>query len=235
MGPTTYNMPPTTSPTCVGIIMDGNRRWAREHGLPSLEGHRRGYEKLKEVMGWCREAGIAHLAVYAFSTENWKRSADEVGYLMDLMRTMLREQLPELRKEHTAVHVVGKLDLLPADLQETVSTLHDTNPRDAIHHLWACISYGGRAAIADAVNILHAEGVGEVNEDAITRTLWTADMPAPDIILRTGGEKRLSNFLMWHSGYSELFFLDTYWPDFSRVEFDEVLTQFTDRKRNYGI
>ncbi len=224
----------TQVPHSIGIIMDGNRRWARERGLPTLEGHRAGYAKLKEVAAWCRDVGVRHLAVYAFSTENWKRDVNEVAYLMDFMRIAFREQLSELRKERTAVHIVGKLDLLPADLQETVCTLHDTNPSDATHHLWACVSYGGRAEIVDAVNVLREED-GVVDEDAITRALWTAAMPAPDIIVRTGGEKRLSNFLMWHSGYSELFFLDTLWPDFSRDTFDTVIAEFMARKRNFGV
>lgn len=229
---TTHPSQPT--PACVGIIMDGNRRWAHTHNLPTVEGHRKGYETLKEVAVWCKEREIHHLAVYAFSTENWKRSEEEVGYLMDLMRTLLQERLAKTQVLEEAVHVVGDYTRFPVDIQELITTLHARNSPDATYHLWVCASYGGKPEILAAVNSLLHRGVGEVTEEEFTRTLWSVGMPAPDIIIRTGGEKRLSNFLLWLSGYSELFFLDTYWPDFSKEDLNGVLTDFASRKRNYG-
>ncbi|MBP9749399.1 MAG: di-trans,poly-cis-decaprenylcistransferase [Candidatus Pacebacteria bacterium] len=222
------------APTCVGIIMDGNRRWARVRDVPTLMGHTSGYEKLKETEGWCKEANVRHLAVYAFSTENWNRGAEEVGYLMDLMRTVLHDRLEKLQSPDVAVHIVGDCGRFPKDIQDLIAAVHSKNRADAEYHLWVCASYGGKSEILAAVNALIQEGVQEVTEECFTGALWTAAMPAPDIIVRTGGERRLSNFLMWHSGYSELFFLDTLWPDFSKEEFDGILAEFAERTRNYG-
>lgn len=214
--------------------MDGNRRWARERGLPTLEGHKKGYETFKQVAAWCKEQDIEHLAVYAFSTENWNRSKEEVGYLMRLMRDLLTKGLPQMHKEDVAIHIVGDLARFPDDIQELTEALHSKNPKSASHHLWVAASYGGRPEILAAVKTLLQEGAGEVSEQGFTDKLWTAGMPAPDIIIRTGGEKRLSNFLMWHSGYSELFFRDTLWPDFSEQELRDVLKEYAQRKRNFG-
>ncbi|EFK95841.1 Undecaprenyl pyrophosphate synthetase [sediment metagenome] len=226
---------PNPVPTCVGVIMDGNRRWARTHGLPALEGHRKGYAKLTEMMRWCEEAGVTHLVVYALSTENWNRSPEEVSYLMDLFRVMLDDLEKERDQKKIAIHFAGDLSRFPHDIASRMEEVHATNPKDAEHHLWVAASYGGKAEVLAGINTLLARGVTKVDERTFCDALWTAGMPDPDIILRTGGEKRLSNFLMWHSGYSELFFLDTKWPDLSKVEFDEVLKQFVNRKRNYGV
>jgi undecaprenyl diphosphate synthase len=223
------------TPTCVGIIMDGNRRWARARNLPTFEGHQKGYAKLKEVAEWCKEAGVAHLALYAFSTENWNRSKEEVSYLMDLFGIMLRTELPKLRKENTAVYVAGKIELFPESLQKAILDMHATNPKDATQHIWVCASYGGRAEILAGVNALLASGVKEVDEQAFADSLWTAGMPEPDIIVRTSGEHRLSGFLTWASVYSELFFIDSYWPDFSKREFMDVLEEYYARERMRGV
>ncbi len=222
------------APTCVGIIMDGNRRWARERGLPQIEGHRVGYAKLKEVATWCRESGVRHLVVYAFSTENWNRTAEEVSYLMDLFRKVLANELTSIRKERTAVHLVGQVNRLPQDMQRMVAEMHATNPVDAVHHVWLCVSYGGRAEILDAVNVLLKQEQKVITESEFSNALWTAGMPDPDIIIRTGGERRLSGFLTWASVYSELFFLEQHWPDFSRELFDSVLTDCASRERRHG-
>jgi undecaprenyl diphosphate synthase len=221
-------------PLCVGIIMDGNRRWARERRLPTIAGHRRGYEKFKEVADWSKEAGILHLAVYAFSAENWSRPPEEVTHLLDLMRAVLKSGIPEIHKPDVAVHVVGDLARFPADIQELIAGLHAKNDPAAERHLWVCAGYGGRQEVVAAVNTLVARGVHEVSEADISNALWTAEMPDPDIIIRTGGQERLSNFLLWRSAYSEFFFLDTYWPAFTRSEFDGILAAFASRKRNYG-
>lgn len=233
--PVSSKLKAVSSPVCVGIIMDGNRRWARERGLPTLEGHRRGYQKLKEVAQWSRTAGVRHLAFYALSTENWKRAEEEVAYLMDLFRMVLSTELSTLRAENTAVHLVGDVERFPQDLQESIRDMHASNPIDAEHHVWLCASYGGRAEIVAAVNSLCAKSVdGVIDETVFSHALWTLGMPDPDIIIRTGGEHRLSGFLTWQSVYSELFFLDPYWPDFSKEMFDQVLADFASRERRHG-
>lgn len=223
-----------TIPACVGVILDGNRRWAKERNLHTLEGHKKGYENLRELTDWTREAGILHLVVYAFSTENWKRTADEVGYLMDMLRTELMKRFSELRKDDTAVHMVGDIGMLPADIQKLVQELHDSNDPDATYHVWVAMSYGGRAEIVSAVNMLLEKGVTHVSEEEFASSLWTAGMPDPDLIIRTGGNRRLSNFLTWASVYSELFFVDTFWPAFTKEEYFHILETFANRGRNFG-
>lgn len=221
-------------PTCVGCIMDGNRRWAKAHDQDVRGGHAAGYETLKQVVSWCKDMGVRHLVVYAFSTENWNRGEREVGCLLDLMRTVLRTQLEELRSHDVAVHVVGDIARFPEDLQSEIAHLHETNPTEARYHLWACTSYGGRAELVAAAQRLVEDGVTDVTEDSFSEALWTADMPDPDLIIRTGGQQRLSNFLPWQSTYSELFFLDLLWPDLDRTTWNNVLHEFAQRKRNYG-
>jgi undecaprenyl diphosphate synthase len=219
--------------SCVGIIMDGNRRWAKERGFPSLEGHRKGYGKLKDVLEWCKEENIQHLVVYAFSTENWGRSEEEVSYLMDLFREMSKE-LKKTNEGDTAVHFVGDLSRFPKDLQEKIEELHKSSKSDATYHLWIAASYGGRPELISAVNTLAQKGPGPYTEKDVTEALWTHPMPDPDLIIRTGGDHRISNFLLWQGAYAELFFIDTYWPAFSREDFEGVLNEYHERERRYG-
>jgi undecaprenyl diphosphate synthase len=224
----------STIPTCVGVILDGNRRWAKERNLPTIEGHRKGYENLKALTEWTHEIGIPHLVVYAFSTENWKRASDEVGYLMDMLRSELIKRFSELRKDDTAVHMVGEIAMLPNDIQELIEELHRQNNPSAMFHVWVAVSYGGRAEIVSAVNTLLEKKVSHVNEEEFSSTLWTAGMPDPDLIVRTGGNHRLSNFLPWASVYAELFFVDTFWPAFTKEEYLQILQTFATRGRNFG-
>lgn len=222
-----------TMPTCVGIIMDGNRRWAREHNLPKLEGHRRGADKLKNTIQFVRDRGIKHLAVYAFSTENWNREPTEVSYLMDLFRELVHKELKKMGEEGVRVRFAGQRERFSPDLQQAIDDIEkETEQNDAIT-LWICLSYGGRAEIVAAASA--AAKSGEITEDSLSQHLWTTGMPGPDIIIRTGGEKRLSNFLLWQAAYSELFFTDTLWPDFTEEEFDSILAKFASRKRNFGV
>lgn len=223
-----------TTPACIGVVMDGNRRWARARNVSTIEGHTEGFKKLKEVVEWCKEDGVSHVVAYAFSTENWRRAEEEVGGLMNLMRHVLQHELAELRTHDVAVHVVGALDRFPEDLQQAIAELHATNPKDATRHLWSCASYGGRAEIVAAMQTLLAKGVDDVDEQGFAQAVWTAGMPDPDLIVRTGGQRRLSNFLTWQSVYSELFFLDTLWPDLTRTEWDTMLAEYCARKRNFG-
>ncbi|MEK7178671.1 MAG: polyprenyl diphosphate synthase [Patescibacteria group bacterium] len=222
-------------PQCIGIIMDGNRRWARARGMSSFEGHRAGKEKLKEVMEWVKEAGIPHLVVYAFSSENWNRTKEEVGYLMDLLRLVFSKELPEFIKKEVRIRFVGERSRLPWDVEEVLRTAEKETEEFSAHTLWIALSYGGRDEIVHATNsILDLKSDKPVTEEVFSRYLFTAGMPDPDLIIRTGGERRLSNFLPWQSVYSELFFEDTYWPDFEKEDFTRILKEFAGRERRRG-
>lgn len=222
-------------PACIGIIMDGNRRWAKERGLSTLEGHKKGYEKLKEVLKWCRDSDVKALIVYAFSTENWNRTKEEVSYLLDLFREAINQEIETIAGENARIRFLGMRERFPADI---VSAMGDVERRTEHHTdflFGIALSYGGRAEILSAVSLLCKErGNGAVSEEEFERKLWTAGISDPDIIIRTGGEKRLSNFLPWQSVYSELFFIDTFWPGFSRQEFDGILKEFETRERRRG-
>ena len=220
-------------PTCVGIILDGNRRWAKEHGLPKLEGHRAGMEKVKEATRFVRASGVAHLVVYAFSTENWNRAEEEVGYLMDIFSNALQKELGELGKEGVRVRFVGQRERFTPELQKAMSATEEQTEKNNTFTLWVCLSYGGRAEIVAAARSLVTAGE-EITEESLSRHLWTAGMPDPDIIIRTSGEQRLSGFLAWQSVYSELFFTDTKWPAFTEEEFKKILAEYAERERRHG-
>lgn len=224
----------THLPTCVGIIMDGNRRWARETGRSSLEGHSCGYSKVKEVVEWMKEAEVPNLIVYAFSTENWNRQEAEVSYLMNLFRKVLTEEADELSNRGVRILCAGERARLPVDIQNMVRDVEEKTKNNTPFTLVIAISYGGRSEILNAVNILLEKGEGPINEETFSNALWTRDVPDPDIIIRTGGERRLSGFLPWQSVYSELFFVDTYWPAFSKQEFFTILEEFAGRERRRG-
>jgi undecaprenyl diphosphate synthase len=221
------------APQCVGIILDGNRRWAKEHGLPKLEGHRIGLlETLRNVVRLMRARSVTHLIVYMFSTENWSRDGKEVSYLMDLFRESIQKEMTELGKEGVRVRFVGQRERFSKELQQLMDVAEKETMHNTTFTLWCCLSYGGRAEITAAAKAAAAEG--EVTEETLTHHLWTVGMPDPDIIVRTGGEKRLSGFLTWQSVYSELFFIDTKWPDFSEQELDAILIEFNQRERRLG-
>lgn len=223
-----------SSVTCIGIIMDGNRRFARAHNLPVFEGHAAGYKKLQEVLRWAREARVPHVVAYAFSTENWQRSEEEVGYLMKLFRSILENETKEMIRERVRIRFVGDRTRFSDSLQKMMTDMEvgTAEAYDITLHL--LMSYGGRAEIVAATNALLLEGATRVTEDTFTQKLWAYPMPDPDLIIRTGGEKRLSNFLPWQSVYSELFFIDSFWPEFSRETFDSILAEFATRERRHG-
>lgn len=216
--------------------MDGNRRWARKNNLPAFEGHRRGYDTLKKVGEWAREAGVGCLILYAFSTENWNRAKEEVGYLMNLFRWILKEELQRFKKERIRITVIGKKELLPEDIQKQVALVEEETKHFSDFHLVFAISYGGRSEILYAVRGIIQENKkeDEITEAMFSKHLWTKDIDDPDIIIRTSGEKRLSNFLPWQSVYSELFFVDTLWPDFSKKEFLAILEEYSKREKRIG-
>ncbi len=216
--------------TCLGFIMDGNRRWATGAGLPTFAGHQRGLEVFKESVCWGAEAGIPHLVYYAFSTENWKRSQAEVSYLMDLFREVLRSF-----DERVRVRVIGRRDDFAGDIIEQINWLETKSAtyEQAMTTVWIALSYGGRAEIVSAVNAAVRQGT-EVDEVSFEQLLWTAELPDPDLIVRTGGEQRLSNFLTWKSVYSELLFIDKHWPTLTKDDFDAMIAAYQKRERRVG-
>jgi len=218
---------------CVGIIMDGNRRWAKAKGLHKLEGHRVGTDTLIKTVRFVRDASIKHIIVYAFSTENWGREPSEVSYLMDLIHEAIKNEFKKLGEEGVRVRFTGQLARFSTDLQQAMTNLEKETEKNSGITLWICLSYGGRAEIVHAARTIAAAGT-EITEESLGKNLWTAEMPDPDIIIRTGGEKRLSGFLTWQSVYSELFFTDTYWPDFNKEEFETILAEYDSRERRRG-
>ncbi len=222
-------------PTCVGFIMDGNRRWAKAHDLSTHEGHMRGYEALKKIIDAVYKAHIPHMVCYAFSTENWKRSEEEVAGLMGLFQYAIRDAEKEHNKtgKHIRFRFIGEREKFAPELQSEMNRMEsDTTPKPMLT-VWIALSYGGRAEILQAVN--KAIETGEkVSEETFETLLWTRGMPDPDLIIRTSGEERISNFLLWQCAYSEFFFTKTLWPDFGEAEFKSILDEYGNRKRRRG-
>ncbi len=220
----------------LAIILDGNRRWARAHGFPALEGHRRGYENLKTIGLCALERGVEYLSVFAFSTENWKRSQEEVGYLMELFLGALTRELDFFLKHDVRLRVVGRREGLSEKIQEAIERAQTTTAHGSRGQINVYINYGGRAEIVDGVKKLVAQGRDQqdIDEQLVGTSMWTAGIPDPDMIVRTGGEQRLSGFLTWSGVYSELKFVDTYWPDFSVEDLEECLKDFEGRQRRFG-
>lgn len=227
-------MSKTTPPHSIGLILDGNRRWAKERGLPSLAGHTAGLEKVKEVVEWAEDARIQEVILYAFSSENWEREKTEVEHLMKLALHAFSVWAKEIGDRGTKVRFIGERSRLPAPVLQAMEKLEDRTQKATGTTLVFALSYGGRPEILAAINTLLGEGKRQVTEEDVSRALWTAGLSDPDLIIRTGGEKRLSNFLPWQGVYSELFFTDTKWPDFSQEEFTNIITEFSNRERRRG-
>ena len=227
------------TPRHIAIIMDGNGRWAKRRMNIRLFGHRAGAEAVRRAMDLCGKYGVRYLTLYAFSTENWSRPRDEVDGLMNLLRKFLRENEAELVEKECRFRVMGRRTDLPVDLQDLIAKVEESTKRFS-RELIVCLSYGGRAEIVDAARRLAAEAkAGTLDPDAIDERAFAArmyapDVPDPDLIVRTSGEMRLSNFLLWECAYSELFVTDTLWPDFSEKDFLEALDAFSKRKRRFG-
>ena len=214
--------------------MDGNGRWAKERRRARLSGHRAGAKTLDAVMRYCREAGIRYLTVYAFSTENWKRSKEEVSGLMKLLSSFIKAKGKTLVKERVSFRVIGRKTDLPPELQREIAALEEKTAGGEFT-LAVALSYGGRAEIVDAAKAWAASGAkGELTEEEFSKFLYAPDIPDPDLIIRTSGECRTSNFLIWESAYSEWYFTDVYWPDFDRAEFDRALESYARRERRMG-
>lgn len=214
--------------------MDGNRRWAKAHGLPAFEGHRRGYEKLKEVGEWCVDRGVNVLTVYAFSIENWNRATDEVSYLMDLFYRALHTEIDDFMRRNIRVRVMGRREGLPEKVRRATDDAEERTKNNTRGTLQLAVNYGGRAEIVDAVRVLASHGA-DITEETISANLYAPEVAPPDLIIRTSGEHRLSGFLTWESVYSELYFTDTQWPDFSEADLDAALAWYASRDRRFGI
>jgi undecaprenyl diphosphate synthase len=225
-----------TLPVHLGIIPDGNRRWARERGLPSLEGHRRGLVSAKEVALAAFDRGVRYFTVFAFSTENWSRGRDEVGYLMELFWSVLKREFVELEKRKVRFVLLGERDGLPAKLRRIVE---ETEARTAMFTggtLAFCLNYGGQAELAAAMRRMLADKVepSTVTPELVGRYLYGPEIPPVDLVVRTSGEQRLSGFMLWRVAYAELYFVHKHWPDFTPEDLDAALAEFAARQRRYG-
>jgi len=224
-------------PFHLGIIVDGNRRWAKKRGLPSFEGHRRGLDGVNKIGEWCRKRGVKILTLYIFSTENWNRSKKEVSYLMKLLEIALsKKNTKELFQKGIKLQVIGQRERLPKSLQKKIEEAEELTKKSEKGILNLAVSYGGRPEIIQAIkNIIKNKiPANKITEDLINKNLWTANLPEPDLIIRTGGVQRLSNFLTWQSIYSELYFTEKYWPEFTEKDLDEALLDYSYRQRRFG-
>lgn len=227
-------------PAHVAIIMDGNGRWAQARGLPRIAGHRRGGEAVRRTVRAAGELGIRYLTLFGFSSENWKRPAEEVDDLMGLLRHYLRGEVAELHRNNVRVRVIGDRDRLARDIVTLIDNTETLTAGNSGLNLSVALSYGGRAEIAGAARrIAEATVAGRldatgIDETVFARYLLTADMPDPDLVIRTSGEQRLSNFLLWQTAYSEFVFIDTLWPDFAKADLERALSEFHSRERRYG-
>ena len=228
------------SPRHVAIIMDGNGRWARARSLPRLAGHKRGAQAVRRAVEACREAGIEYLTLYAFSSENWKRSPAEIDDLMGLLRIYLRREVADLNSRGVRIKFIGSRERLALDIISLLEEVEQSTAENSEFMLLIALNYGGQSEIAGTARLLAEEvaaGVLDpsvIDVDMFAGRMETAGIPDPDLLIRTGGEKRLSNFLLWQSAYAELVFLDICWPDFSRGNLDDAIEEYRRRDRRYG-
>lgn len=223
-------------PRHIAIIMDGNNRWARQHGLPAMEGHRKGVEAIRRTVDTALELGIEYITLYAFSVDNWKRSKEEVDSLMNLMREFLKREKKEIRDKDIRLIVIGRSDGLPEDILERIEELTESTKDNKKLKLVIALNYGARSEIVDAVKkiIQDKVPVDNVDEESFSRYLYTDGIPDPDLFIRTSGEMRLSNFLLWQLSYTELWVTPAYWPDFGRKNIMEAIEDFNRRQRRFG-
>jgi undecaprenyl diphosphate synthase len=224
---------PAEVPRAVAIVMDGNGRWASAHGVPVAEGHRAGSRALRPVVETAIDLGIDSLAVYAFSTENWTRSPDEVASLMEIFGETIDRELLDLAREGVHTQFVGRRDRAPDWLQRRMRDLEAATANEKRLNLWIAFDYGGRAEIVEAARKIVESG-DEIDEESFARHLYAPGMPDPDLVIRTSGELRLSNFLLWQSAYAEFAFTDTLWPDFGPAEFRAAIEEYASRRRRFG-
>lgn len=236
MADTPLNIPPEKIPQHVAMIMDGNGRWAVQRGLPRLAGHKAGTENLRRVIRATVEFGVKYLTIYAFSTENWGRPAEEVQGLMLILQNVIDRELGELHKEGVQLRHIGRLERLDPAIQKKVLHAIDLTKNNDRLILNVAFNYGGRDEIVNAIQKIIKDGIPaeEVTDDLVNQYLFTAGVPDPDLIIRTSGELRVSNFLIWQAAYSEWYITPTYWPDFDKDEYRRALEDFANRDRRYG-
>jgi undecaprenyl diphosphate synthase len=232
--------PPPRLPRHVAIIMDGNGRWAQARGLPRIAGHRQGADAVRRTLVAAGELGIPYLTLFGFSSENWKRPPDEIDSLMGLLRHYLRSEIAELHRNGVRLRVIGELDRLAPDIAAMIRNAEAlTRDNDRIN-LTIALSYGGRAEIVASARAIAAEvmegtlTLDRIDEAAVGRHLFTSELPEPDLLIRTSGEQRISNFLLWQCAYAELVFTKTLWPDFGRADLEQAVADFGGRERRYG-
>ena len=220
----------------IAIIMDGNRRWAKEKNLPSAMGHKKGVDSLKNILRTCNDFSIKYLTVYAFSTENWNRKKKEVEFLMNLVAVTLTNELAEMHKENVQIHFIGDLTKLSDKLQKILANAVETTKNNTGVVLQIALNYGSRDEIVHAVQKIVESGVksDEIDEQLISENLYTAGVPDPDILIRTGGEQRISNYLLWQIAYSEIIIRSEFWPDFDKNSLKDSILEFGKRQRRYG-
>ena len=219
----------------IAIIMDGNRRWAKERNLPSALGHKKGVEALKATMRACDDFGIKYLTVYAFSTENWNRKPEEVNFLMDLLGQTLKNELKEMHENNVVISFIGDTTKLSENLQKILSNAVETTKNNTGVNLQIAFNYGSRAEIVKAVQEIVDSGVEEITEEIISKHLYTSKVPDPDLLIRTGGEMRVSNYLLWQIAYSEFIVVPEFWPEFNKEKLAECVLEFNRRNRRYGV
>lgn len=222
-------------PKHVGFIVDGNRRWAREKGLPTLEGHRRGFNKVEKVATKMIESGVEFVSFYLFSTENWDRSEEEVSYLMDLLRHNVKRLQKKFVKENIKCVVMGRSQPAPEDLLESLAVLEEKTKNGAKGTVCICFNYGGQWEIADAFSKMVKEGIeSEITPEVVAKYLYHPEVPPCDLIVRTSGEERISGFQLWRASYSEFLFLKKYFPSMTEKDCDKILENFANRSRRFG-
>lgn len=218
----------------IAIIMDGNRRWAKERGLPSAVGHKKGVDALKATMRACDDFGIKYLTVYAFSTENWNRKPEEVNFLMDLLGQTLKNELKEMHENNVIISFIGDTTKLSDKLQEILNNAVETTKNNTGVNLQIAFNYGSRMEIANAVQKIIDSGVKEITEELISNYLYTKNIPDPDLLIRTGGEMRVSNYLLWQIAYSEFIVIPEFWPEFDKEKLAGCIKEFNSRNRRWG-
>lgn len=224
----------------LAIIMDGNRRWARKHGLPTSAGHRKGAQTLEQICRDAKDLGIKYLTLYAFSTENWQRDAEEVDTLMNLLREYLKNDLQEIQKNNVRIIFIGERQMLDKDIVDSMHRIEQQTADNKDLVLSLAISYGSRQEILNAVRrvskLVKADElkIEEIDEKTFSNLLYTKDIPDPDMVVRTSGEQRISNYLLWQVAYSEFYFSELLWPDFNRKELEKIIANYNTRERRYG-
>lgn len=227
-------------PRHIAIVMDGNGRWARKKGLRRIDGHRAAEKSIHEAVEWCSEKGVQFLTLFAFSTENWKRPRTEVSFIMSLLSSFIRRNIDDLDRKSVKLRAIGRLEALPPGPRADLDAAIERTSRNTGLNLVLALNYGGRAEIVDAARRIAVEVLeGRLSPDGITEEsfssrMYLPEMPPPDLVIRTSGEQRISNFLLWESAYSEFVFPEVLWPDFSKTHLDEALAVYSARDRRFG-